>query len=293
MAVPPPSVVAELLRLPAVLTVPGDSLLGAASAGTRPTRASAVGLAASSSLLYLAGMALNDYADRHVDAMERPKRPIPSGRVEPQFALRLAEALTAAGIVTAGVAGGRRALRVAVPLAAAVWSYDLLLKNTPLGPPAMAACRSLDVLLGAGSLGPALVPAGIVGGHTLALTTVSRHETTGGEAWAGWGAAAASGAASAAVAAFAAGRLDHGQRRFFLPVATSLAAYLMSFGGAAVAAAREPSPARLQRAVGAGVLGTLPLQAALLAASRRPGIGAVILSAWPLARRLARKRSVT
>ena len=33
------------------------------------------------SMLYCAGMVLNDYWDRHIDAKERPQRPIPSGRV--------------------------------------------------------------------------------------------------------------------------------------------------------------------------------------------------------------------
>ena len=74
----------------------------------RPARCGDVsrtaGLVASSSCLYLAGMALNDYADRDVDAVERPGRPIPSGRVSPEFALGLAGALTAG----AGAARGRR-----------------------------------------------------------------------------------------------------------------------------------------------------------------------------------------
>ena len=107
----------DLVRLPAVLSVPGDSLLGHASASVPGSPARTVGLAGSSCLLYLGGMALNDYADRDVDAVERPQRPIPSGRVKPDFALRLAQALTAAGVITAGLAGGRRSLAVAVPLA--------------------------------------------------------------------------------------------------------------------------------------------------------------------------------
>ncbi|MEV4021174.1 UbiA family prenyltransferase, partial [Nonomuraea angiospora] len=83
----------ELVRAPAALTVPGDVLAGATAAGTvRWPRA--VGLAASSVCLYWAGMALNDYADRALDAVERPERPIPSGRVRPGAALALACALT-------------------------------------------------------------------------------------------------------------------------------------------------------------------------------------------------------
>ena len=73
-----------------MLSVPGDVLVGAAASGQVRDVPRAAGLAAASSCLYLAGMALNDYADRDVDAVERPGRPIPSGRVTPGFALGLA-----------------------------------------------------------------------------------------------------------------------------------------------------------------------------------------------------------
>ncbi|PLS74840.1 MAG: 4-hydroxybenzoate polyprenyltransferase, partial [Actinobacteria bacterium] len=170
----------DLVRLPAVLSVPGDSLLGAACAAVPQHPARTMGLAASSCLLYLGGMALNDYADRDVDAVERPHRPVPSGRVSPEFALRLGQGLLAAGVVTAGVWGGRRGLAVAVPLATTIWAYDLELKDTPGGPVAMAACRSLDVLLGAARAGAsAAFPAAVVGAHTLTVTLVSRHEAQG------------------------------------------------------------------------------------------------------------------
>ena len=66
-----------------MLSVPGDVLVGAAAPGARGDLRRAAGLAGASSCLYLAGMALNDYADREVDAVERPARPIPSGRVSP------------------------------------------------------------------------------------------------------------------------------------------------------------------------------------------------------------------
>src|SRR4051812_2117383 len=85
---------AELVRLPAVLSVPGDVLLGAAASGRRSGVARTAGLTASSCCLYMAGMALNDWADRETDARERPGRPIPSGRVSPELALGLAAGLT-------------------------------------------------------------------------------------------------------------------------------------------------------------------------------------------------------
>ncbi|WP_414635733.1 UbiA family prenyltransferase, partial [Actinophytocola sp.] len=94
---------AELVRAPAALSVPGDSLAGAAAAGWPFGRRSAA-LSAGAVCLYWAGMALNDYADRELDRTERPERPIPSGRVSPRFALGLAAGLTAAGVGLAALA---------------------------------------------------------------------------------------------------------------------------------------------------------------------------------------------
>ncbi|WP_411075633.1 SCO3242 family prenyltransferase [Streptomyces sp. cmx-4-7] len=137
----------ELLRVSALLSVPGDALAGAAAAGVRPGRGTAWAVG-SSLCLYEAGMALNDWADRHEDAAERPHRPVPSGRVSPGAALGAAGVLTAAGLAFAARAG-RPPLAVATVLAATVWAYDLRLKHTAAGPAAMAAARGLDLLLGA------------------------------------------------------------------------------------------------------------------------------------------------
>ncbi|MFG3532558.1 SCO3242 family prenyltransferase [Streptomyces sp. NPDC047917] len=172
---------AELVRAPAAITVPGDVVAGALAAG-RPGIGRTTGLAASSVALYWAGMALNDWADRAEDATERPERPIPSGRLTPSAALATAIGLTGAGLGLAALAGGRRTLlRRTLPLAAAVWAYDLGLKSTPFGPAAMAAARALDVLhgTGPGRAAAALPAATAVAAHTFAVTRLSRHEVDG------------------------------------------------------------------------------------------------------------------
>ncbi|MFD7322958.1 SCO3242 family prenyltransferase [Streptomyces sp. NPDC059875] len=138
---------AELLRVSALFTVPGDALAGAAATGLRPNRSTLLAIG-SSLCLYEAGMALNDWADRAEDAVDRPHRPIPSGRITPRAALTASVALTAAGLGLAARAG-RPALTVATALATTVWAYDLHLKHTPAGPAAMAGARALDLLLGA------------------------------------------------------------------------------------------------------------------------------------------------
>ncbi|WP_369822105.1 hypothetical protein [Saccharomonospora sp. CUA-673] len=69
----------ELVRLPAVLTIPGDSLAGGAAAGW-PYGTRGWAMPAASACFYLAGMALNDYADRELDAWNAPNaRSRPAG----------------------------------------------------------------------------------------------------------------------------------------------------------------------------------------------------------------------
>ncbi|MEV6784058.1 SCO3242 family prenyltransferase [Streptomyces sp. NPDC051098] len=162
---------AELLRVSALFTVPGDALAGAASLGVAPNRGTALALG-SSLCLYEAGMALNDWADRDEDAIDRPHRPIPSGRIAPRSALTAAAVLTGAGLALSAAAG-RRSLALATALAATVWSYDLHFKHTRGGPAAMAAARSLDVLLGAAATGTAAAPG------TSAATATAARATSG------------------------------------------------------------------------------------------------------------------
>jgi 4-hydroxybenzoate polyprenyltransferase len=276
----------ELVRAPAALSVPGDAVAGAAAAGALGPRTA--GVAAASVCLYWGGMAANDWADREVDAKERPERPIPSGRVTPNTALGLAAGLTAAGLGLAALTGGRRALGIAAPLAGAVWAYDLWLKNTPAGPAAMAACRGLDVLLGAstGRLRRAVVPALTVAAHTYTVTALSRKEVDGADP--ALPAATLAGTAAVAVAAAA----TRNRRRGAL--AAALAGwYARSYGAAQVRAVREPTAGNVRAAVGAGITGLPSLQGALTARAGAPVAGIAVAAAAPLGRRLARKISPT
>ncbi|MFE4358207.1 SCO3242 family prenyltransferase [Kitasatospora sp. NPDC056800] len=289
MRIPALGTVAELVRAPAAITVPGDPLVGATLAG-RPLGPATGLLALSSVCLYWAGMALNDYADRHTDAVERPHRPIPSGRVEPSVALALAAGLTGTGLALAAAGGGRGALSVAVPLAAVVWSYDLGLKGRPVaGPVTMAAARGLDVLLGTGGHGlRATAPAAaVVGAHTLVVCALSRHEVRGADGLLLPATAAATCAVAVAAATGAGGA--PGRRAVRL---AALAVYVAGFGGAQAAAGRL-DPRRLQQAVTAGIAAVLPLQAACACRADALPVALSLLAAAPVARRLFRKLSPT
>lgn len=290
----------ELIRAPAAVTVVGDTLVGLAAARRDVPDAPAAGradwlLPVSSVLLYSAGMALNDYADRELDAVERPERPIPSGRVSARRALALAGALTLAGVAVAGAAD-RRALRLTVPLVASIWTYDLIAKDGPAGPLVMGSCRALDVLMGAagtpGGLRRAIGPAAAIGTHTLAVTVLSRGEVHGTlRAVPVTTTTVSAATATVAVSRAAAATARSGRRS---PGLALVAAALAVFGAttlrAGAHAALDPAPATVRAAVRAGIGGLIPLQSALLAGAGRPGPAAGLLVAG-LATRLLGHRA--
>lgn len=283
--------VAELIRFPAALTVPGDALAGAAAAGTlqgwRPAA-----LAASSACMYWAGMALNDYADRDLDRHERPERPIPSGRVSPGTALGVAGGLTGAGLALA-VCTGRSATCFALPLAAAVWTYDLVAKPGLAGPAVMGSARALDVLLG-GSAAPrrALPAALLMGVHTVAVTGLSRGEVHGSSpraAAAAFGTTAAVAAVTAVSAACSAGRSALAR-----VAGVALAGgYAVSVGRPQLEATAEPGARAVRTATRQGIHGMVPLQAALIARAGRVGTAAALSAVTPVLRAAAKVVSPT
>jgi 4-hydroxybenzoate polyprenyltransferase len=175
----------ELLRPPNVFTAVADPLAGLAL-----VRGGAIALTdpglwclAASACLYLGGLALNDFFDRHVDARERPARPIPSGRVSAAFAAGLGAGLLAAGLLFAALAGGP-SLFVAILLAVAIVAYDGVLKGTAAGFLAMGLCRALNMAmpmalaLGTFSGTLLLVPA-LLGVYVLCFTILAHEEVAG------------------------------------------------------------------------------------------------------------------
>ena len=273
----------DLVRAPAALSVPGDVVAGAGAAGVLGARTA--GLACSSVCLYWAGMAANDWADRDLDAVERPERPIPSGRISATAALGIAAGLTAAGLAVAARAGGARALAVAVPLAAAVWAYDLRAKNTAAGPAGMAACRALDVLLGATAGDPvrALPTALAVAAHTYTVTELSRREVSG----------AGSAALPVTTLAATAGIATAVAARSTTATAVLAGEYATSYGRAQAKLLTDPAAGTVRSAVGAGITALPSLQGALTARAGHTRTGLALAAAAPLGRLLARKVSPT
>lgn len=281
----------ELTRAPAGLTVLGDPVAGAAAAG-KPLRGRRFLLPAASVAFYWAGMVLNDWADRSVDAVERPERPIPSGRISPGAALAVAAGLGAAGVGLSGVANGGRGMPRAAGLAAAVWAYDTRLSGTQAGPAGMAACRVLDVLQGApqGRVRRALPAALAVGVHTVGVTQLSTGEVRGGSRRSAYAALSTTAAAATLALSRPAGEASaSGISSALAP----LSWYVAGVGKAQLAAARNPSAAQVRAATVAGIHGMVPLQAGIGARHGASRAAVALTTVLPLARRLARKVSPT
>ncbi len=178
----------QLLRVPNLLTVPGDPIAGfllASSPGSVFTPAAWMALAASL-LFYSAGLLLNDWADYKTDALERPQRPLPQGLISRKKALLVFFILLISALALSWSIS-RSAGQIGSALALLLCLYNLGLKQVPaIGPLAMGACRGLSLLLGAAAAGaPAFAGAAGFAATFLTLyiaivTHMAARETRGG-----------------------------------------------------------------------------------------------------------------
>ena len=177
----------RLLRLPNLLTVPGDILAGflLAPAATGGDWAQLLFAIPSSLLLYGAGLALNDLFDYAEDLRERPERPLPSREIS-------REAAAAAALIffwiAAFLAAFFDALAIAIPLILCVILYNVGAKrHSFFGPFLMGACRAGNLLLGAAAVSDGVpatplpwIGAAILGIYIAAVTRLARNETAPG-----------------------------------------------------------------------------------------------------------------
>jgi 4-hydroxybenzoate polyprenyltransferase len=284
----------ELLRPPNVVTAVADVLAGYAIAGLGNPEA-LPWLLLATACLYGGGVVLNDVFDRAVDRVERPERPIPSGRVPVAHA-----ALLGGVLLTAGVLAARQATHEAGIIAAIIAGFILLYdgwgkRHALLGPVNMGICRALNL-----SLGILAVPTTIVRGWPLmglplvyiaAVTAVSRGEVHGGKRGIAALALIALGAVLIALVLITLGILGPGHRSFPGLVLTA-------FLGARVlppfwSAYQTPEPGTIRRAVKTGVLSLVVLDATIGAAYAGAPYSAMILATAVLAGWLARLFPVT
>ncbi len=138
-------------------------------------------VAASCSLLYVAGMIHNDLADAAVDAVERPGRPIPSGRVGRSAAAMAAAATAIVGIHLLWLASGY-AVILAVALVMLIVTYNLLHRVGVWTVLLMASCRAMIYVIGAAAVAWPLdwrrvgLFAAALGIYVVAISLIARAE---------------------------------------------------------------------------------------------------------------------
>ena len=174
----------ELIRVPNLLTVPGDPLAGFLLAGGKGGEGACVLAMASAMCFYVLGLITNDLRDLAEDAEKRPQRPLPSGRVPLLQARLTAWLLGCGGLICAAFAGGMVPIS-AVVLLALVLIYNRWTKGRRgIGPLTMGLCRGMSVLLGAaagagssGVLSGALVLAATTVVYIAVVTAIAAGET--------------------------------------------------------------------------------------------------------------------
>ena len=139
------------------------------------------------SLYYVGGMYLNDAFDRHIDAQQRPDRPIPSGQVSARvvfglgFAALFAATLLLGLVAHAAGASLLRALASGAGLALVIIGYDVYHKQNPLSPVVMGLCRVMVYVAGAFAVRSELAPAVLWGAaallcHLIGLSYAAKQE---------------------------------------------------------------------------------------------------------------------
>jgi 4-hydroxybenzoate polyprenyltransferase len=178
----PASTLLRLGRVSNLPTVWTNGLAATLIAGGDPLAARTFVVLLALSLLYLAGMYLNDAFDREIDARERPTRPIPAGLISVRAVYGAGFGMLAAGVVLlflCGVAAGVAGLA----LAGAIVAYDMHHKGNPYSPVVMGLCRFLVYVAAGAAAGahPASLPV-LIGGaalfaHVVGLTYAAKQES--------------------------------------------------------------------------------------------------------------------
>jgi 4-hydroxybenzoate polyprenyltransferase len=140
----------ELMRISNAPTIISNVLVGGAiaAAGRPMPWVQLIPVAAAMLLLYAAGMMLNDVFDAAVDRLERPGRPIPSGRISRSAAAGAASAMMilAIGLVFVTTRTALIATLILILLILAYNALHRILSGTVL---IMGACRALVYVISA------------------------------------------------------------------------------------------------------------------------------------------------
>ncbi len=285
----------SLTRPANLVTAVADVLAGMAIAGYFSTNSPApapIGWLTLATIgLYGGGVVFNDVFDAELDAIERPERAIPSGVVSKGAATGLGAGLYLLGIVTAFLVNNTAGL-LALAIVVASLVYDRFGKHHSIaGPLNMGLCRGLNLLLGISVMPDQLLPwlwVGIIPIiYIAAITMISRGEVHGGNPVVLRIAGLLYALVIGCVAALAQDRQQLGTAFPFLAL---FGYYIFPPLWRAV---REPIGPNIGRAVKAGVLSLIVMNAAWVAAFASFPLAMLVFCLLPLSRLLAKLFAVT
>ncbi len=241
--------------------------------------------------LYGGGVVFNDVFDADLDKIERPERPIPMGIISLKEGALLGIFLLLIGIITAFIVNPFSGL-LAIAISVFAVVYDKWGKHhTFLGPLNMGLCRGLNLLLGisisAAQLSLYWYVAFIPVIYIASITMISRGEVHGGKSkplyFAGFLYALV--AASILVISF----YTHN----VLLTLIFLLPFVWMIFGPLLKAIQQPAGKNIGKAVKAGVIALILLNASWAAAFGFPWLALSIVLLLPLSLYLAKKFAVT
>lgn len=243
--------------------------------------------------LYAGGVVFNDVFDYRVDSLERPNRPIPSGRATMMGAISLGTILMAGGILAAFQVWRISGI-VAVGVAALALLYDgVAKKHKVAGPVVMGLTRAANLFLGMSVVGGSLQHLWFLGFIPLiyigAITLISQGEVQGGNKSSLRDAAMMYGL----VLLFPFGLpflLYNFDAFYYIPFGLLLAGSILP---PLLKASKDPKPANVQGAVKAGVLSLIILDAGIAAGFAGWAYGLCILGLLVISQFLAKLFAVT
>ncbi|MEO0835313.1 MAG: UbiA-like protein EboC [Cyanobacteria bacterium J06642_3] len=286
----------QLMRPANIITAWADILLGCAAAGIALANnfdfATLGLLIVATTGLYGGGVVFNDVCDAKLDAIERPERPIPSGRASLSGAIALGIGLLLLGTLCASLVSSLSGI-LATIVAVTALVYDKWGKHQTLFAPLnMGLCRGGNLLLGVSAIPHAvsdrwylaLIP--II--YIAAITAISQGEVHGGKKTTGFIAIALIAVVINSVLCLS--LLPEYSLLLTLPF---LALLIASVFPPFIEAALNPNAELIQTAVKAGVLSLIILDAAIAAGFTNWLYGLSVLALLPLSRFLGRMFAVT
>ncbi|MGO1520838.1 MAG: UbiA-like protein EboC [Sphingobacterium sp.] len=284
----------ELIRPSNVLTAISDVLAGVALAclflqQELPELSVLAILSVASMLLYTGGIVFNDVFDAKLDLMERPERPIPSGKIKRSSAAILGTSAFILGTFIC-LYINIHTFYIALAIVAMCLLYNRIAKHHFLfGPIVMGLCRGLNLLLGLFVMPQAfsytyiaLLP--VI--YIAAVTNISRGEVYGNNRTAL--------AVSAVLYSVVIGTLFY---YTLMHNNTAALYFIVPFGLMIIIpliqAFRTPRPEKIRKAVKLGVLALILLNASWVAVSGFWTLAVLTACILPVSIILAKKYAVT